>query len=240
MQDRKKIDIVLKKVGKALGDYQMIDKDDKILVAVSGGEDSITLLDVLKEKQKSLPYKYSLYSVYIDFFSSNEHIDNNLDKYLEENSTEHFIIKKNLISINKKFNCFWCSWNRRKEIFLLAKKLGCRKVALGHNLDDIVVTFLMNLFYHGEISTMPPKLEMFKGKIVLIRPLVYVTKEETHRYVEYKKLPILSSNCPYQTDESFQRRKYLMELVNQLQTYWPNIKKNIFNSLKKIRYEYLV
>jgi tRNA(Ile)-lysidine synthase TilS/MesJ len=238
MQDKKIVDIILKKVGKALGDYQMIDDNDKILVAISGGEDSITLFDVLKEKQRYLPYKYSLYAVHVDFFNSNYNAD--LDKYLRENSVEYFVVKKDLISTKKKFNCFWCSWNRRKEIFLLAKKLGCRKVALGHNLDDIVVTFLMNLFYHGEISTMPPKLEMFKGEIVLIRPLVYLTKDEIHKYVGYKNLPLLNSNCPYQTDESFQRRKYLMELLNQLQTYWPNIKKNIFNSLKKIKYEYLV
>jgi len=238
MQDKKIFEVVHKKVGKALGDYQMIDDNDKILVAISGGEDSITLFDVLKEKQRYLPYKYSLYAVYVDFFNSNYNAD--LDKYLRENSVEYFVVKKNLISAKKKFNCFWCSWNRRKEIFLLAKKLGCRKVALGHNLDDIVVTFLMNLFYHGEISTMPPKLEMFKGEIVLIRPLVYLTKDEIHKYVGYKNLPLLNSNCPYQTDESFQRRKYLMELINQLQTYWPNIKKNIFNSLKRIKYEYLV
>jgi tRNA 2-thiocytidine biosynthesis protein TtcA len=239
MQDKKIVDIVFKKVGKALGDYQMIDDNDRILVAISGGEDSITLFDVLKEKQKFLPVKYIIYSVYIDFFGSN-YTNSSLEKYLKECSAEDFVIKKNLEGTKQKFSCFWCSWNRRKEIFLLAKKLGCRKVALGHNLDDIVVTFLMNLFYHGEISTMPPKLEMFKGEIVLIRPLVYLTKDEIHRYVEYKNLPLLNSNCPYQTDENFQRRKYLMELVNQLQTYWPNIKKNIFNSLKKIRYEYLV
>jgi len=238
MQDKKIVDIVLKKVGKALGDYKMIDNDDKILIAISGGEDSITLFDVLKEKQKYLPIKYTLYSVYIDFFGS-EYSNSNLEKYLKEHSVEQFVIKKDLVNTQRKFSCFWCSWNRRKEIFLLAKKLGCKKVALGHNLDDIIVTFLMNLFYHGEISTMPPKLEMFKGEIVLIRPLVYVTKDEIHKYVEYKKLPLLNSKCPYQSDENFQRRKYLMELVNQLQTYWPNIKKNIFNSLKKIKYEYL-
>ncbi len=239
MQDKKIVDIVLKKVGKALGDYQMIEDGDKILVAVSGGKDSVTLFDVLKEKQRYLPYKYSLYSVHVDFFDDN-YIDSELCKYLKMYSTENYVINKNLILTEKNLNCFRCSWVRRKEIFLLAKKIGCKKVALGHNLDDVVVTFLMNLFYHGEISTMPAKLEMFKGEIVLIRPLVYVTKGEIHKYVNYKKLPILESKCPYQTDKIFQRRKYLMELVEQLQTYWPNIKKNIFNSLKKIKNEYLV
>lgn len=240
MKKDKFIQYIERKVGKALGEYKMIDNNDKILVAVSGGKDSLTLLDVLKTKQKVLPVKYHLYAVYINFFNQQFSLSP-LIKYFVENGIEYYIIEKSLPKTKRKFSCFWCSWNRRKEIFLLAKKLGCKKVAFGHNLDDIVVTFLMNIFYHAEISTMPPVLKMFNGEIQIIRPLVYVTSEETQKYVELKNLPVLSSNCPYfVNDEKFQRRKYLNSLVTELQKYWPNIKLNIFHSLKKIKTEYLV
>lgn len=244
MDSKKVITQLLRKVGKAMGDYQMLEeKDDKILVAVSGGKDSLTLIDVLNEKLKVLPFKYRLFSVYVDFgFVKDKKELEKMESYLQNVVEQHFVIKKRLDKAQKKFSCFWCSWNRRKEIFLLAKKLSCKKVAFGHTLDDIVVTFLMNLFYHGEISTMPAKLEMFNGEIVILRPLVYVTSEETQKYAEVKKLPVVKNiECPYYLESSkIQRRIFLKQLIDNLQQYWPNIKLNIFNSLKKIKYEYLV
>ncbi len=236
MENSKIQKLVFRKVGKALGDYKMIDEGDNILVAISGGKDSIALVDILSIKQKYLPVKFKLYSVYVDFgFHTDQEV-----RYIEEFATSrverHYIIKNKLEDIS----CFWCSWNRRKEIFLLAKKLECKKVALGHNLDDIVVTFLMNLFYHGEISTMPPKLEMFKGEIILLRPLVYVTSNEIQQYVISKGLTVVENKCPYYNNNKIQRRLFLNKLVSELEALYPNIKMNIFNSLKKIKTEYLV
>lgn len=230
---------VSKKVGKALGDYNMLQNNDNVLVAVSGGKDSLTLVDILNEKKSSLPIKFNLFSVVVDFGFYKDEDVKKLKDYFESLKINYYIIKKK-ISESKRFNCFWCSWNRRKEIFLLAKKLNCKKIAFGHNLDDIVVTFLMNLFYHGEISTMPSKLEMFKGEIILIRPLVYVTSDETKEYSIVKKLPVLDSKCLLSNGENLQRRKYLENLVKQLEVLYPNIKMNIFNCLKKIKKEYLV
>ncbi|MCX7941318.1 MAG: hypothetical protein N2555_06070 [Endomicrobia bacterium] len=237
---------VLRKVGKCLGDYQMIDNGDRILVGVSGGKDSITLIDALAEKRRVLPVKFMLYTVRVEFTTAAVNLDNNLevkiiDDYLKSITDGHFVIRQNLPETTKKLSCFWCSWNRRKQIFLLAKKLNCRKVALGHTLDDIVVTFLMNLFYHGEISTMPPKVVMFNGEIVLIRPLTYVSEKEVVEYIRAKNLPVKQTMCPvYDTEKQFQRRKYLKELIDQLSQYWPNIRMNIFNSLKRVKDEYLV
>ncbi|MCS7227708.1 MAG: tRNA 2-thiocytidine(32) synthetase TtcA [Endomicrobia bacterium] len=242
MNKTKLIQQVERKVGKALGDYKMIKENDKILVAVSGGKDSLTLLEVLKNKQKILPVKFDIFAVYINFgFYSKEEFTTQLENYFLQNSIKYYIIKKTLSETHKKKYCFWCSWNRRKEIFLLAKQLGCGKVAFGHTLDDIAVTFLMNVFYHGEISTMSPVVKMFNGEIYIIRPLVYVTEEETQKYAEYKNLPVNKFQCPYYYDENtIQHRKYLSNLLLDLQKYWPNIKLNIFNSLKKIKLEYLV
>lgn len=240
MTKEKLISTVLKKVGKALGDYNMLSNEDKILLCISGGKDSLTMLDTMLLKKKSLPFCYEIYAVYVNFgFSDDEEYIKKLEEYLKSLSINYHFIMKQLPN-SQKINCFWCSWNRRKEIFLLAKKLGCNKVALGHTLDDVVVTFLMNLFYHGEISTMPPMLKMFGGEITLIRPLVYLTSEETAKYAEYRNLPVSKSKCPYYNDGKIKHREYLNNLLRDLQEYWPNIKQNIFNSLKKVRKEYLV
>lgn len=235
------ISYIMKRVGKALGDYQMLSNDDRILVSVSGGKDSLTLLDVMLSKRDSFPFRYKIYAAFVDFgFYSNEDLKN-LEWYLKSLSIEYYFIQKELKVDKRGINCFWCSWNRRKEIFLLAKKLGCNKVALGHTLDDVVVTFLMNLFYHGEISTMPPILKMFGGEITLIRPLVYLTSEETEKYAQYRNLPVNKFKCPYyNNNKKVRHREYLNNLLKDLQVYWPNIKQNIFNSLKKIKKEYLV
>lgn len=237
------IKLVLHKVGKCLGDYKMIDDGDKILVGVSGGKDSIALVDILIQKRYVLPVKFKLYTVRVDLSLDLVNMENFdcIDNYLKSVSDEHFVIRTTLSKPRQKSTCFWCSWNRRKQIFLLAKKLGCRKVAFGHTLDDIVVTYLMNLFYHGEISTMPVKLSMFGGEIILIRPLAYVSEKEIIEYVKIKNLPVNNNSCPfYGTDIQFQRRKFLLELIDSLSQYWPNIRMNIFKSLKRIKHEYLV
>ncbi|MCX7956458.1 MAG: hypothetical protein N2643_00990 [Endomicrobia bacterium] len=239
----KKIDsFVEKKVGKALGDYSMLENNDKILVCVSGGKDSLTLLDVLVNKKRYLPVSFEIYVATINFgFNIDKNCLTKLENYFKNLGVKYYFVNKDLPSTDKQINCFWCSWNRRKEIFILAKELNCNKVALGHTLDDVVITFLMNLFYHGEISTMPALLKMFGGEITLIRPLVYLTSEETKKYVEYKDLPVLNFQCPYFEKEwKLARRKYLDRLLTELQQYWPNIKLNIFNSLRKIKREYLV
>lgn len=241
-QKRKFLTRISKKVGKAIFDYEMIKDGDKILVGVSGGKDSLTMLDILYEKQKSSPIKYYLEIVHVDFgFCEQQSCISGLELYLRSYGLNLHLIRKPLPETDGKINCFWCSWNRRKEIFLLAGKLKCTKVALGHNLDDIVVTFLMNIFYHGEISTMTPNLSMFKGEFNIIRPLVYVTEEETKKYAELKNLPVKNCTCPYFSNEQqFSYRKYVREFINELEKYNKFVKTNIFNSMKKIRQTYLV
>ncbi|MCS7231376.1 MAG: ATP-binding protein [Elusimicrobiota bacterium] len=238
--DKKFISYLLRKVGKALGDYNMLSEGDKVLIGVSGGKDSLTLLDTMVLKKRFLPFSYDIFVVNVDFgFYKDESYFERLEEFFKKLSVNYYFIKGELSNSKKEINCFWCSWNRRKEIFLLAKKLNCNKVALGHTLDDVVITFLMNLFYHGEISTMPPILKMFSGEITLIRPLVYVTSQETKKYAEYKNLPVIDFECPYY-NKKFRQREYLKNLLEELEKFWPNIKKNIFNSLKKVKQEYLV
>ena len=174
---------ISKRVGRAIIDYNMIDAGDKLLVAVSGGKDSLTLLKVLQDRQKFVPIKYDIIACHVDMGYPRS-ISGLVTRYLKKQGVKYHIEKRPLPAqknVRKsqiaKINCFWCSWNRRKALFEVAAKLGCNKVCLGHHLDDIVETILLNLFFQGEISAMNPKQELFKGKITIIRPLCYTEED---------------------------------------------------------------
>jgi len=137
-----------------------------------------------------------------------------------------------------KTSCFWCSWNRRKALFEIADKLTCNKVALGHHKDDIVETTLMNIIYRGEVSTMNPKQELFDGKITIIRPLCYVEEKMTRAFAKENGFPGHSCSCPFGRDS---RRRYIKDFITETGKSTPriNIRTNIFNSISRIREEYL-
>src|SRR4030042_4994572 len=167
-------------IGKAIGDYNLIADKDRILIAVSGGKDSLTLLKLLMERKKWSPAHYELYAAHIetDFYCSSCVHKGTLDKIFKEIGIEYVFRKITVLDKEKKTNCFWCSWNRRKTLFEIARDFGCNKVALGHHKDDIAETTLLNLLFKGEFSTMNPRQELFGGKIVIIRPLCYVEEGE--------------------------------------------------------------
>jgi tRNA 2-thiocytidine biosynthesis protein TtcA len=226
-----------KKVGKAIMDYQMLSEGDRILVAVSGGKDSLTLLKILRDRLSISPVKYELIAVHIDMGKGCIHSEI-LKDYFEKNNYSYIIEKTDIFkdSINSKIDCFWCSWNRRKTIFKLADKLNCNKVALGHHLDDIVQTILLNLFFNGEISSMSPKQTLFEGKITIIRPLAYVEEKEIIRFAKEQDFPQPHCRCP---NSFLSQRTYIKELIKELEKRVPDIKKNIFRALKRVKKEYL-
>lgn len=229
---------ISKKIGKAIMDYQMISEGDRILVAVSGGKDSLTLLKILRDRLRISPVKYELLAVHItpnkDYLIDPEI----LREYFEDNHYSYHIERidfKNDKSDNT-INCFWCSWNRRKALFQLAEKFGFNKIALGHHLDDIVQTIVLNLFFNGEISCMLPKQELFKGKLTIIRPLAYVQEKEIVSFAKTQNFPFRSRPCP---DASKSKRTYVASLLNELERLNPYVKRNIFRALKRIREDYL-
>ncbi|MCX5711966.1 MAG: tRNA 2-thiocytidine(32) synthetase TtcA, partial [Candidatus Omnitrophica bacterium] len=134
-------------------------------------------------------------------------------------------------------NCFWCSWNRRRELFLAADKFGCTKVALGHHMDDIIETTLMNLFFQGEFSTMVPKQELFKGKIVIIRPLAYVEEDMIAKFVKAEHMKVFGCKCPH---SNLSQREMMSRIIKQVKKTCPDVKKNIFRSLRRIKKDYLL
>ena len=137
----------------------------------------------------------------------------------------------------KNISCFWCSWNRRKALFEVADRFGCKKVALGHHKDDIIETILLNLFFHGEISAMSPKQELFKGKIIIIRPLAYVEEDMIRRFARTAGFPHQKCACPNSITSN---RTKIAQIIKDLEKVCPELKTNIFKSVKRIKEDYLL
>jgi len=228
------------RIGKAIGDYNMIENGDKILVGVSGGKDSLTLLSLLKARQKWSPVKYEIVAAHIntDFACSSCTHNDVLEKMFKEMNIQYAFRKIKVLTKEKTTNCFWCSWNRRKAFFEIAEELGCNKIALGHHKDDVVETMLLNLIFQGEISTMNPMQEMFKGKISIIRPLCYVEEDMTAQFAKDSGFLSVSCQCPFGQNS---QRQYIKKFIRETQEKIPgtNIKTNIFKSLARIKAEYI-
>jgi tRNA 2-thiocytidine biosynthesis protein TtcA len=228
---------ISKKVGKAVWDYRMLKDGDRLLLAVSGGKDSLTLLRVMKERLKFVPIDYEIIACHVDmgFGWVNSDV---LREHFEKEGVNYVITQPDeKWKKDEPFSCFWCSWNRRKTLFNLAGKLGCSKVVLGHHMDDIVETVLLNLLFNGEIGTMKPYQEMFKGEFAIIRPLAYTEEKEVARLAARLNLPVIKSECPH-GDRS--KRRLVKGMIAEMELHNRNVKKNIFRSLKRIREEYLL
>jgi tRNA 2-thiocytidine biosynthesis protein TtcA len=225
---------VYKKMGKAILDYNMLQEDDKVLVAVSGGPDSLSLAKLFQLRKRRIPLRFDFVACFVDtnFVRVNK---DTLINYFKQQGITFYIKKLNLDENN--LNCFWCSWNRRKVLFETAKEVGCNKIALGHHLDDITETILMNLCFFGEISAMKPKIELFNGELVLIRPLCYVEKKDLEIFARKLGLPFTHYECLYGRDS---RRMAVKSIMKELEKNCAYVKKNIFGALKKVRESYLV
>ncbi len=227
-------------VGKAIHKYQLIQDGDRILVGVSGGKDSLTLLTLLSERAKRVPIHYDLLAVHVDLGFDSSGADT-LREFFEAKKI-HYHIESTRIAelatgpLNRENPCFLCAWERRKRIFSLAQKLGYNKVAFGHHKDDIVETLLLNIFYSAEISTMLPLQPMFKGKITIIRPLALLEERFTERFAKQQGLPYFPCGCPANPTS---KRKEVKELLRSLEKANPRIKGNIFRSLSNVKMEYL-
>jgi len=229
---------ISKRIGKAITDYNMLSDGDKIAVAVSGGKDSLTLLRVLSDRRSFVPIKYEILAIHIDLGYPCS-LAKTLEKYFKKIGVKYHIEKVDALKKTKpkNINCFWCSWNRRKALFEAANRFRCTKVALGHHKDDIIETILMNLFFHGEVSAMSPKQELFKGKIILIRPLAYVEEDMIRRFAKVAGFPQERCACPNSLTSN---RTKITNIIRDLEKVCPEIKTNIFNSIKRIKQDYLL
>ncbi len=227
-----------KKVKKALYKFQMIEPNETIVVGISGGIDSITMLEVLSMLREELPFDYNLYPVYISLGTDGRVVDR-IRGYLEGKGYRNFEIinGKLLDGLDKiKNKCYWCSRRRRKILFEVCERLGTKKIALGHIKEDFAEAFLMNIMFSGETGCFNPKQDFFGGRFVIIRPMVYVERKYVERYARSHGISDISENCPYSKES---KREVIRELIRMASRYEKRVVKNIFAAITNINRKYL-
>ena len=230
-------------VGEAILAYNMIEHGDRVMVCLSGGKDSYTMLELLMALQKKAPVSFELIAVNLDQKQPDypEHI---LPAYLEELGVEYHIVEQDTYSIVKdkipggKTTCGLCSRLRRGILYSFAEKIGATKIALGHHQDDIVETFFLNMFFNGQLKTMPPKLLSDNKKHVVIRPLALCKEKEIAAYAAIKAYPIIPCNlCGSQ--ENMQRKK-VKAMIEKWEQEMPGRTEMIMRSLQNVVPSHLV
>lgn len=223
--------------GKAIADFNMIEDGDRIMVCLSGGKDSYTLLSILQSLQQSAPIRFSLVAVNLDQKQPSfpEHI---LPEYLEKLGVEYKIVEENTYGIVKekipegKTTCSLCSRLRRGILYRTATELGATKIALGHHRDDILQTLFLNMFYGGKLKGMPPKLMSDDGKHVVIRPLAYCREKDIERFAEAKGFPIIPCNlCGSQPNL---QRQVIKDLLRDWDKRYPGRIETMFRATQNV------
>ncbi|HEX2596990.1 MAG TPA: tRNA 2-thiocytidine(32) synthetase TtcA [Luteimonas sp.] len=225
-------------VGRAIADFGMIEDGDKVMVCLSGGKDSYTLLDILLQLQKKAPVSFSITAVNLDQKQPGFPEDV-LPRYLESIGIDYRILEQDTYSVvtrvvpEGKTMCSLCSRLRRGALYSYAAEQGYTKIALGHHRDDLVATFFLNLFFHAKLSGMPPKLLSDDGRHVVIRPLAYVREDDIATYAQAKRFPIIPCNlCGSQ--ENLQR-KQVKRMLEQWERETPGRVETIARALGDIR-----
>jgi tRNA(Ile)-lysidine synthase TilS/MesJ len=226
-----------KRFHKACADYGLIADGDHILVGVSGGKDSLALVELLGKRAQVYVPRFKVTAVYVRLKERSYQSD---IAYLERHCASvrvPLVVRDTEIGAEeKKDPCFLCSWYRRKALFDVAQELGCNKIALGHHKDDIVETLLMNLIFQGSVGTIPPLLQMEKMPIQMIRPLCLVEEREIARYAELSGYEKQLKACPFEKESS---RTQMKQLVNQLERLNPNVRDSIWGAMENIKTDYL-
>ncbi len=210
-------------------------------MGLSGGKDSLALLWLLNERLARAPVDYQVTAIYIDPGFGADTAET-LAQYCQE-AGHPLRIEKTDFGIrghspeNRENPCFLCSRLRRKRLFEVARDLGCRKLALGHNKDDIIETLFLNICYSGEISTMVPSQSFFKGLFTLIRPLAFADEDLIKRFVKEQNLPVVNNPCP---SASRSKRQEIKKMLQGLYQSNRKVKGNIFHSLSHVKSEYLL
>ncbi len=223
--------------GQAIGDYRMIEEGDKVMVCLSGGKDSFTLLDMLISLRKSAPVSFDLIAVNLDQKQPGfpEHV---LPKYMAMKAIPFYVIKRDTYSTVKrvvsegKTTCALCSRLRRGTLYGFAEANGVTKIALGHHRDDIVETFFLNLFFGSKMKTMPPKLVSDDGRYVVIRPLAYCRESDLAQFAEDQGYPIIPCNlCGSQPNL---KRAEIKAMIADWEKRHPGRVENLFRGLRNI------
>ncbi|MFZ1180033.1 MAG: tRNA 2-thiocytidine(32) synthetase TtcA [Herbaspirillum sp.] len=220
--------------GQAIGDYNMIEDGDKVMVCLSGGKDSYALLDILLTLRERAPIDFDIVAVNLDQ-KQPDFPKEILPAYLEKLGVAYHIENQDTYSIVKrvvpegKTTCALCSRLRRGILYRVATELGATKIALGHHRDDILETFFLNMFFSGKLKGMPPKLQSDDGRQIVIRPLAYVKEAGLARYAEVKQFPIIP--CDLCGSQENLQRKQIKSLMREWEKKFPGRVENIFSAL---------
>jgi tRNA 2-thiocytidine biosynthesis protein TtcA len=238
MKDAAKLEKrLLKATATAISDFQLIEDRDKVLVAVSGGKDSFTLLHLLQRLRERAPIDFELVAVNLDQGQPGfpAHV---IRDHLERVGVEYRMIQKDTYSVVRrlvpdgKTTCPVCSRLRRGILYNAAVELGCTKIALGHHRDDLVETLLLSALYSGALKSMPPKLRSDDGRNVVIRPMCYAAEDDIAAFAEAMRFPIVP--CDLCGSQPNLRRKRVKQLLAELSAEHPSVKGNLLNALGKV------
>lgn len=225
-------------LGRCLADFEMLRPDDRVMVCLSGGKDSYTMLHLLERLRQRAPFKFSLIAVHLD--QAQPGYDGApLEQYLKEHGYEHQIIREDTYSVVKenvpegKTYCSLCSRLRRGILYNVAQKLGCTKLALGHHRDDAIETLLMNMMFTGSMRALPPKLISDDGRNTVIRPLMYAAEQTIARFSELMEFPILPCNLCGSQEQL--KRKQVKRLLNDLETHAPRARQSMLAAMTNVR-----
>ena len=225
----------------ACADYGLLEDGDHVLIGLSGGKDSLALTELLGRQAKIYKPSIRVTAVYVSVSNIGYETDvNYLQAFCEQVGLPfiHKVTSFDEISLGhrSKRHCFLCSWYRRKALFDTAQELGCNKIALGHHRDDILETLLMNMVYGGNISTMPPMLQMDKMPLRIIRPLCLCDEADIRTYAEMANYKKQVKTCPFETESTRARTKNILGMLAELN---PEIRDNMWAAMENIKPTYL-